>query len=143
LNYRVLVTGATGFVGQHIVQQLSIAGFTPVPVYRHRPKFEDKFPAFTGESLEWDLGHPATNSITNTVASCDAVVHAAAVLQGGDDGDRTILHGNLLQSLHLVAAIPNSCKQIVFISSTAVYGNAEKAIESSRPSPSSVYGEAK
>jgi UDP-glucose 4-epimerase len=139
----VLVTGATGFVGQHIVQQLSAAGFSPVPVYRNRTKFEDMFPAFTGESLKWDLGQPATASIANTVSSCDAVVHAAAVLQGGDEGDRAVLQGNLLQSLHLISAIPKSCKQIVFISSTAVYGSVEKAVELVRPEPSSVYGVAK
>jgi len=139
----VLVTGATGFVGRYIVEQLSTTGFDPVPVYRDGAKFEKIFPSFAGESLKWDLEHPASTAVAKSVGSCDVVVHASADLHGGTDGDRAVLHGNLLQLLHLIAVIPESCKQIVFLSSTAVYGTVEEASESLHPSPSNVYGVAK
>jgi nucleoside-diphosphate-sugar epimerase len=139
----VLVTGATGFIGHHIVQGLSAVGFVPVSMYRDITKFQEIFPSFTGESLEWDLANPATDAISEKVRSCDAVIHAAAVLQEDNDGGRSIMEGNMLQLLHLLSVIPDSCNQIVFLSTTAVYGAIDEAAESSLPLPSNNYGVAK
>ena len=70
----VLVTGANGFVGSHILEaMMQHEGITPIAACRDRRKL---IPEFTGEVREGDLRD--SNYLENLLEGVDVVCHAAA-----------------------------------------------------------------
>jgi NADH dehydrogenase len=61
---RIAVTGATGFVGRHLVRRLELAGHDVVPLSRR-----------TGI----DLSAPDLEALRHALEGCDAVVHCAGI----------------------------------------------------------------
>jgi NADH dehydrogenase len=61
---RIATTGATGFVGRHVVQRLAAAGHEVVPLSRR-----------TGT----DLASPDLAALQRALVGCDAVVHCAGI----------------------------------------------------------------
>lgn len=78
---RVLVTGATGFVGRHVVRELLARGLTPVCVIRnpqklfaqHRETSPDRLVAVPG-----DLNDP--RPLADAAHGCDAVIHLVGII---------------------------------------------------------------
>ena len=72
---KVLVTGATGFVGSHIVSQLSDAGCEAVVLYRSEQKLSllagSRYEAVPGDLLD-------RAALARACAGCDIVIHTAA-----------------------------------------------------------------
>jgi uncharacterized protein YbjT (DUF2867 family) len=75
----ILVTGASGFVGRHVVQALLAAG-NDVRALVRDPK---KGAALGCELVEGDMANAA--SLRRAVEGADAVVHLVAVRQGKDE----------------------------------------------------------
>ncbi len=75
---RVLVTGASGFIGTALVPRLVAAGFTPRLLVRRAPAAPPPPPA---EVVEGDLADPA--SLGPAVDGSEAVVHLGAATSGG------------------------------------------------------------
>ena len=77
---RILVTGATGFLGNNLVRQLIQSGHDVVVAVRHS---SDRRPldGLTVERAEIDLCNPA--DVLPVVSSVDAVIHSAAMIQIG------------------------------------------------------------
>ena len=73
---RVLVTGASGFIGTALAPRLAAAGHTPRLLFRRRPAA-----APPGDVVEGDLAEPAT--LAAAVAGSDAVVHLGAATSSG------------------------------------------------------------
>src|SRR5262245_59338062 len=71
---RVLLTGATGFLGSHVVRQLVEAGHSVRAVVRRDPV--EPLPAV--EYLRGDVLDPA--SLKAAAGGCEAAIHAAAEL---------------------------------------------------------------
>src|SRR5215212_9773891 len=139
---RVLVTGATGFVGQYVVPAIAQRGHTVRALIRSAPRHplaSDLPPAATGsaggfsdvETIQGDLLQPET--LRSALRDVDAVVHLAISLTG----NRGILLADTIK------ATTNLCEEmvsanvtrIVHCSSRAVYdwAQAQKTPDESAP----------
>src|SRR6185295_3142294 len=91
---RVLVTGASGFLGSHIAEQLKLAGHEPVALVR--PTSDLAFLRELGIPLvEGAVDRPET--LDRAVDGVDAIVHAAGLVKARsmDEFDRVHTGGTL------------------------------------------------
>jgi dTDP-4-dehydrorhamnose reductase len=124
---RVLVTGASGFVGRALVEEL-----------RHGERAYDVSPLGRTEGDLADEG-VAEKAIAETKA--EAVVHAAArigVVRCEDEPDLA-LRANVLATIQVARACTTHGARLAFVSTADVYGMAAIADEDSPPAPESLY----
>ena len=122
----VLVTGASGFVGRHVVQHLCNRGTRVRALVRRVPK-QEFHPSV--EVVIGDLSQPET--YTRALHGVAAVVHAALTDNLSDEPRST----STLFSLSAQAGV----RKFVHLSSIAVYGNPldDTVTEETTPIPSS------
>ena len=116
---RIVITGASGFVGRHAVQAARAAGHTVVALTRQA---QDDLGADTVHAL--DLGTPeAADALVPILDGADAVIHAAAAM-AGDDADHA--HGTLAPTRAVLSALKavSGPVRLVLVSSFSVYGFA-------------------
>jgi len=112
----VFVTGATGFVGSHLVERLTDQGAEVRALVRPRSKL-DHLKTLNVDCVEGDLRDATT--LTRAMEGCDIVYHCAATtngswsdyLAGTVQGTRDVLE----------AAVAARIKRLVYISSLSVY----------------------
>lgn len=110
---RVLVTGATGFLGREIVEGLRRRGHTVRAVHR---QVTPDLPADV-ESVPLDLR--STEDLPRVLDGVDLVVHAAARMRGTFDEQ---FEGTVLPTRNLLAGMREAgVTKIVLVSSLAVY----------------------
>ena len=120
---RVLVTGATGFVGSHAAKALQDAGHAVRALVRTPAKLE-AVTARVGvdieelETVEGDIAD--AEAVTGAIGGCDAVVHAAAVVGTDPSSEADIEASNFAGALNVLGGAADAgCDPIVHISSTA------------------------
>lgn len=141
---RVLVTGASGFLGEAVRRSLAAAGADPVPT--------DARPAPDVRAV--DVCRP--DELDEVVAGVDAVVHLAAMgvsdqgLVAGADADTArAVRVNVEGFVHVVqAAARHGVRRVVWSSSTTVYGPAgdydrDRIDEAAPLRPTTAYGATK
>jgi uncharacterized protein YbjT (DUF2867 family) len=69
---RMLVTGASGFIGEEVSRQLAVAGYRPKLMIR-RPLREVSIRDFDADFVEANLRNP--ESLTRAVDGVDCVLH--------------------------------------------------------------------
>jgi dihydroflavonol-4-reductase len=130
----LLLTGAGGFIGGHLLEQLRISG-TPVRRLARRgaaaaPGVETRFADFeSGEGLEAAL------------EGVEAVIHLAGVTKAlrPEDYDR----GNVRATEALLGAVGDRPGRFVHVSSMAAVGPGSMLAEDAEPRPVSLYGRSK
>ena len=142
----VAVTGATGFLGQHVVSDLlrnghSVRGWTRK---NDPPRLE---------GVEWVQGElDNRQSIGQLVSGCNAVVHTALAREGDSfmsapDKPLDYIQTNLMGSISLLeTACSQAVERFVFVSSGAVHQNVVDGIpldEQHPLHPGSLYGACK
>ncbi|MBT0728192.1 NAD-dependent epimerase/dehydratase family protein [Rosenbergiella australiborealis] len=153
MTQTVALTGATGFIGSHIVEKLLAAGFQVRALTRSPANLEKK------AGLTWVRGSlEDERSLQTLVSGADIVVHCAGQVRGKNS--YTFTSANIDGSLRLLNAAEESahCKRYLFISSLAARhpqlswyaqskASAEKALVSKASSvsigifrPTAVYG---
>lgn len=117
---RVLVLGASGFIGSAVVAALLQAGFAVRAVVRRPGKFKNRFPS--AETLSVDLCNDATGipGYWNTALDgVEAVVNVAGVLQPRRDTDAFAVHVRAPNAL-FAACDDRGVRRIIQISAVGV-----------------------
>lgn len=141
-----LVTGGAGFIGSHVVSELSKAGITPVVL--------DDFSTGKSEFLNPEVQILRGSLIDEEfVSSIDAseikgVIHLAGYKYAGESVKKPLLtyQQNVLGTHNLLQFIEaNNIPNLVFSSSAAVYGTPvePRVTEQTTLHPESPYGETK
>lgn len=135
---RVLVTGASGLIGSHAVNELAEAGHEVVPVIR------DGRAGKTGPALRIDLADPEATARLAEL-DFDAIVHCAAVLPGmnGQTAEVAAAINSTIDAAVLGAARKRAVP-MVYPSGTSVYGAAPGPWrEDTPPAPQNAYSAGK
>lgn len=137
---KVLVTGATGFIGTEVARQLTERGWRPRLLVR-RPSRASLLAGLDAELVPGNLGAPDT--LLRAVVGCDAVIHLAgrAVFEPAHKLLETFVHG----TRNLVAAAAEEhVGRFVFASSLLVHGSTDRPITATTPpAPAVDYGHVK
>lgn len=143
---RVLVTGGTGFLGGHIVQELKNAGHEPIVFARH----SSKTAALEQSGVEVRRGaFDEPESLRGACDGVDAVVHAAG---GGIVREVADFYRSNSESTEALLASMQPNMRFVLVSSLAAHGPALRkragfdtpvAFEDDPDAPTSHYGKSK
>src|SRR6476660_856867 len=138
----VALTGATGFIGRHLLKELPKRGYK-IRVLLRRPTM---LPPEASSAVVGDLAAP--RNISNALAGVDAVVHSAGLAHGmsglTEDDYRTI-HTEATVGLARAAARVG-VRRFVFLSSIRAQSGhvASKVLtEDMEPRPTDAYGRSK
>ncbi|MCX7702493.1 MAG: SDR family NAD(P)-dependent oxidoreductase [Planctomycetota bacterium] len=142
---KALVTGATGFVGSHLVRRLIADGWRVVATKRRRSSLEH-LPASQIDFVEWDVSSEPSEELEKALAEVDIVFHLAGVIKSlnKDDFYRINFEGTRL--LYGMASKHGNIKRFVFFSSQAAAGPSPtvEGIDESAPcKPVCHYGRSK
>jgi len=137
---KILLTGATGFIGYEVAKQLSQKGYKPRLMVR-RPLRGFLLKSLDAELMQGDLSQP--RSLERVLDSIDTVIHlgARAALESAGRVRPSIVEGsvNLLR-----AAIDAGVKTFIYPGTILVYGEQTKPInQQTKPAPLTDYGRAK
>ncbi len=117
---KALVTGATGFVGSHLVRALLEAGHTPRALHRQSSRLD----ALEGLEYESALGDVTDlEALRAASEGCDWVFHVAAVADYWRADARWMYEVNVEGTRRVLqAARETGVKRVVFTSSAAAVG---------------------
>ena len=140
-----LVTGATGFVGRHLVDALRRSG-RPVRVLARDPnKFHTVFPDASGiELCRGDIGDPT--SLTGAVRGVDVIYHLAGVTKVLHHREFDRVNHQAARSLYEAVRAQGSQPRIVHVSSLAAAGPStapDPPEDFPEPRPVTRYGRSK
>jgi UDP-glucose 4-epimerase len=138
---RVLVTGADGFVGRHLVRHLGLQGYPVIAASRVAFTFDSSnvtpatLPDISG-SFDWQP----------LLAQCDAVVHLAGIAHKYADDSLYDRINHRATSVLARAISRSGPKHLVFVSSIAAQSGAyadHELTEDDFPTPNNAYGRSK
>ena len=129
MTKRVLLTGAYGNIGQFALDYLLADGHEVITLDRKTPATEAAAKRFANQvtCLWGDITQRA--DLEKAVAKADTVIHLAAVIPPVTEiNEELATRVNTEATKTLIDVMQNSeqCKRLVFASSVAVYGKAQK-----------------
>ena len=128
----ILVTGADGFIGSHLVEELVTSGYKVTAFVQYnsfnswgwldncKPELKEKFTVVAG-----DIRDPY--GVKNAMAGCDAVAHLAALIAipFSYNSPDSYVDTNIKGTLNVLqAARELSIKRVIHTSTSEVYGTA-------------------
>lgn len=142
---KVLVTGATGFIGRHLVERLITAG-EHVKVLVRPAAHATWLDALGVEVVRGNIGD--ADAVARAADKCGVVFHLAATTESSGLLSRLDVEVANIQGAENVtrAALRADIERLVFCSSVAVYGRIARhrlIDENTETDPDSPYGESK
>lgn len=121
---KVLVTGANGLLGAHVVRELLQRNFDVRVLVRG----ESNLQALAGLQIELVKGNITSwENIEQAVNGCDFVIHAAARTNQSPSGIEAYYGPNILSTQLIInAAIKFRIKRLVYVSTANCFGNGSK-----------------
>ncbi len=118
---RVLVTGASGFIGSYTCEQLTKEGYQVTGLVRKK----DKAPVTKGISIfEGDITDPVSMDLLFKTQKIDVVFHLAAYIDTSDNMPDKHFLNNVIGTLNILKSCTKyGTKQIIYTSTMNVYGN--------------------
>lgn len=142
---KILITGASGFLGGRIVERLNEEGHEVVVIGRSAPRQEHK-PIFT----QADINDKASlEACKNKHPNIDCVIHMAALVPKNKDEDQPepMLQVNVQGTINILEVFGKDLQNFVYASTAEVYGlpdaNEPLAEDVVLPRPLSYYGASK
>lgn len=131
-NERILVTGACGFIGSHLVETLTAHGARPdsLVIYNARGSSGvlDMLPENVLRKTRIISGDIRDQELMNSIIKKDTTVFHLAALIGipySYDAPRSYLDTNITGTMNILnAARQNRAKRVVVVSTSEVYGTA-------------------
>lgn len=147
---KILLTGGAGYVGSHTVRYLLKLGYHPSQLIvfdNLRRGHRNSLPAGV-RIIKGDLLNKSSINEVFRTKNISSVIHFAAYAYVGESIENPELYykNNILGGLNLLEAMrQNSCREIVFSSTCAVFGasRSRKISERAPKIPSSPYGHSK
>ncbi|MBU3967356.1 MAG: SDR family NAD(P)-dependent oxidoreductase [Euryarchaeota archaeon] len=139
---QVMVTGASGFIGQHLVNRLLSQGVNVHALARRRKvRFSDEVEVFEGDISDSD-------AVKRAVAGVDTVIHLAGKAHdfSGKDSAKDYFSVNIEGTKNLLGCCNNSeVRNFIYFSSVKAMTEESRDIldESFFPNPATPYGESK
>lgn len=132
---KVLLTGASGFLGQHVARELVAAQHEVTAIVRHRAGAAN-LPGSI-KVIEADLRRPEL--YRDAIADTEVVVHLAAATSGGEDQQFNV--SVVGTEVFLSALKGTALKNFIHVSSIVVYdfGAARDALDEETPEVSNLY----
>lgn len=136
---KILITGATGFVGSHLAEALVNAG-REVRALARRSSNAELLKNLGAEIFEGDITDPA--AVRKSAEGCGQVYHLAA-LTSRAGASKTQYHAiNVTGTENVLrAALAANVERFVHVSSAGIYGTTKRAPvdDDTKPSPNSHY----
>lgn len=136
---RVLITGASGFLGSSVAQLLNANGFEVFGLYRSSARHVKHL-----SDIEWH--HVDISSPIELALNFDAIIHLASDIPGNGSTPEEMYLSNCVGTENVLAYADRSGVQtLVYASSMSVYGRPSEPFlsESSPVLPDNSYGETK
>jgi dihydroflavonol-4-reductase len=125
---RVMLTGATGFIGGEVARQLRARGDEVVALVRSPDKAKP-LSDLGVELVEGDLSNDS--AIVRAIEGADAVIHAAAIYEVGIlPRERPAMYVANVEGTRrvLTAALDAGVKRAVYVSTVGIFGDTHGAI---------------
>lgn len=138
---KILVIGATGFIGGAVVKRLLKESFNVKILVRNKERIKARKEAEINKGDLRDF-----KSIDNAVKGVDVVINCAAALPHHKLPDKDYWDINVLGVQNIVnACIANKTKKLIHISTVGIYGptNERLVSEKSKFNPENVYAKSK
>jgi nucleoside-diphosphate-sugar epimerase len=136
LGKRVLLTGASGFVGRAVMRQFHQDSWETIPLVRTAS-------GLPNEQVV-DFGHVPLPGILKEIARCDAIVHMATHVDFTPKATmESFISTNVLATTWLSTIARLWDAKLIFLSGTIVFGDSRSITAESKPSPDTTYGYAK
>jgi UDP-glucose 4-epimerase len=144
---RFLVTGGSGFVGSHVVDELVAGGAEQVVVFDKVVRAENIEQARAAGSLRVVEGDVTDrDALAEAAAGVDGAFHLAVLPIGPSEADpRLALDVNVVGTFNVFEAAQQAgAKKVVYSSASSVYGDTNETMDESHPLEArSMYGASK
>jgi len=149
LGSTVLVTGAAGFIGSHLVQRLRSMGLEVVGIDNLSNGFEENLAALKGDHgfrlIRGDILN--TKELSRACIGVESIIHMAAQSSVAESAENPMkdFELNAIGTLNVLeCARKSDVRAVLFASSSTVYGDAELPTSEEHPlRPISNYGASK